>query len=74
LIGSRLVEGIIQHPAVKTVTLTGSEPAAVRRYFVKISGEGYESGAFFEPTLLDNMTPEMKVYAEEVFGPYGRGP
>lgn len=30
-----------------------------------IHGKGY----FFEPTLLTNITPEMAVYREEVFGP-----
>jgi succinate-semialdehyde dehydrogenase/glutarate-semialdehyde dehydrogenase len=29
LVGSKVVEGIIRHPAVKAVTLTGSEPAGV---------------------------------------------
>lgn len=30
-----------------------------------VAGKGY----FFEPTLLANITPEMAVYREEVFGP-----
>ena len=29
MVGSRAVEGIIRHPAVKAVTLTGSEPAGI---------------------------------------------
>ncbi|MGC8723762.1 MAG: NAD-dependent succinate-semialdehyde dehydrogenase [Acidobacteriota bacterium] len=29
LVGSRIVEGIIRHPAVRAVTLTGSDPAGV---------------------------------------------
>lgn len=27
------------------------------------------SGAYFEPTLLTNITPDMRVWSEEVFGP-----
>lgn len=30
MIGSRLVEGVIKHPTVKAVTLTGSEPAGMQ--------------------------------------------
>jgi len=31
--------------------------------------EGYEDGFFLGPTLLDNVTPEMSVYRDEIFGP-----
>ncbi len=31
--------------------------------------EGYESGFYLGPTLFDNVTPEMTIYLEEVFGP-----
>lgn len=185
MIGARLVEGVIQHPAVKAVTLTGSEPAgiavassaakvikksvlelggsdpfivlpdadlaiavpgavtgrfqncgqsciAAKRFIVvgsneefvsqfvervsqmkvgcptdptvqlgplamaayvkdmedlvsdavskgarvlcggkALTGGLYEGGAFFEPTLLDKVTPEMNIYYEEAFGPIG---
>ncbi|WP_445493912.1 CoA-acylating methylmalonate-semialdehyde dehydrogenase [Photorhabdus sp. SF281] len=30
---------------------------------------GYENGYFIGPTLFDNVTPEMKIYQEEIFGP-----
>lgn len=30
---------------------------------------GYENGFFLGPTLLDNVTPEMTTYHEEIFGP-----
>lgn len=179
MIGSRLVEGVIQHPAVKAVTLTGSEPAgaavassaakcikksvlelggsdpfvvlpdadlsitvpgavigrfqncgqsciAAKRFVVVGSNDDFVSqfaekvsqmkvgdpkdpsvqlgplamaayvkdmedlvsdavakgakllcggkamsGAFYEPTLLDNITPDMSIYYEEAFGPVG---
>jgi len=31
--------------------------------------QGYENGHFVGPTLFDNVTPEMDIYKEEVFGP-----
>jgi malonate-semialdehyde dehydrogenase (acetylating)/methylmalonate-semialdehyde dehydrogenase len=31
--------------------------------------QGYEDGYFMGPTLLDQVTPEMKSYNEEIFGP-----
>ncbi|RPH26854.1 CoA-acylating methylmalonate-semialdehyde dehydrogenase [Buttiauxella warmboldiae] len=30
---------------------------------------GYEDGYFVGPTLFDNVTPEMTIYKEEIFGP-----
>ncbi|CCW31845.1 CoA-acylating methylmalonate-semialdehyde dehydrogenase [Xenorhabdus nematophila] len=30
---------------------------------------GYENGYFVGPTLFDYVTPEMKIYKEEIFGP-----
>ncbi len=31
--------------------------------------EGHENGFFLGGTLFDNVTPEMKIYQEEIFGP-----
>jgi malonate-semialdehyde dehydrogenase (acetylating) / methylmalonate-semialdehyde dehydrogenase len=31
--------------------------------------QGYENGFFVGPTLFDNVTPEMTIYREEIFGP-----
>ena len=31
--------------------------------------QGYENGYFIAPTLFDNVTKEMKIYKEEIFGP-----
>jgi acyl-CoA reductase-like NAD-dependent aldehyde dehydrogenase len=30
---------------------------------------GYEKGHYFQPTLLIDVTPDMKIAQEEVFGP-----
>ncbi len=31
--------------------------------------QGYENGFFVGPTLFDNVTPDMDIYREEIFGP-----
>jgi malonate-semialdehyde dehydrogenase (acetylating)/methylmalonate-semialdehyde dehydrogenase len=31
--------------------------------------QGYEAGFFVGPTLFDHVTPEMRTYQEEIFGP-----
>ncbi len=31
--------------------------------------QGYENGYFVGPTLIDNVTPDMTVWREEIFGP-----
>ena len=31
--------------------------------------QGYENGYFVGPTLFDEVTPEMTIYKEEIFGP-----
>jgi malonate-semialdehyde dehydrogenase (acetylating)/methylmalonate-semialdehyde dehydrogenase len=33
------------------------------------SVEGHEAGYFVGPTLFDNVTPDMTIYQEEIFGP-----
>lgn len=35
----------------------------------KMDREGYESGFFIGGTLFDRVTPDMKIYKEEIFGP-----
>ncbi|WP_298401105.1 CoA-acylating methylmalonate-semialdehyde dehydrogenase [Sphingobium sp.] len=44
----------------------GSELVVDGRGF---SLQGYEEGYFLAPTLLDKVTPQMKSYQEEIFGP-----
>jgi aldehyde dehydrogenase (NAD+) len=39
---------------------------------VMVGGGRYgDHGYFFAPTLLDNVTPDMRVVREEIFGPVG---
>lgn len=35
----------------------------------KLTGEGFDDGAYFAPTILDGVGPEQAVFHEEVFGP-----
>ena len=35
----------------------------------QLTGEAFGQGAFFAPTILSNVTPEMTIYREETFGP-----
>jgi acyl-CoA reductase-like NAD-dependent aldehyde dehydrogenase len=43
------------------------EDALARQAVLRVGGD--VSGAYVQPTLLDRVTPEMKVYSEESFGP-----
>jgi succinate-semialdehyde dehydrogenase/glutarate-semialdehyde dehydrogenase len=35
----------------------------------RLSGDAYDAGLFWAPTLLCDVTPEMTIYREETFGP-----
>jgi acyl-CoA reductase-like NAD-dependent aldehyde dehydrogenase len=35
----------------------------------KLAGEGYDGGFFVQPTVFDNVGPEMRIAQEEIFGP-----
>jgi succinate-semialdehyde dehydrogenase / glutarate-semialdehyde dehydrogenase len=35
----------------------------------RLTGEAYDAGTFFAPTVLTDVTPEMAIYREETFGP-----
>src|SRR5579872_5128930 len=35
----------------------------------RLTGEAYDAGTFFAPTLLTGVTPDMEIYREETFGP-----
>jgi malonate-semialdehyde dehydrogenase (acetylating) / methylmalonate-semialdehyde dehydrogenase len=40
-----------------------------RRFDAKLTGEGCEGGFWMGGTLFDNVTPSMRIYKEEIFGP-----
>ena len=35
----------------------------------RLTGEGFDAGTFFAPTVLTDVTPEMVIYRDETFGP-----
>lgn len=35
----------------------------------ELTGEGYEGGNYIEPTVFDDMTADMRIATEEIFGP-----
>jgi succinate-semialdehyde dehydrogenase/glutarate-semialdehyde dehydrogenase len=35
----------------------------------RVRGEGVDGGWFYAPTVLDGVTPDMRIYREETFGP-----
>jgi acyl-CoA reductase-like NAD-dependent aldehyde dehydrogenase len=35
----------------------------------KLTGSGYDSGFFVEPTIFDDVSPDMRIAQEEIFGP-----
>jgi succinate-semialdehyde dehydrogenase / glutarate-semialdehyde dehydrogenase len=35
----------------------------------RLTGESYDAGTFFAPTILSEVTPEMVIYRDETFGP-----
>ena len=41
--------------------LTGGSP---------LNGDGHSNGAFYKPTIFDNVQPHMRIAREEVFGPF----
>ena len=63
-INERQLEKILKYVEIGkeegAVVLTGGKRAAV---------PGFEKGAFMEPTLLANVTNDMRVAREEIFGP-----
>ena len=59
-----------QHPILRLPVTTGETQGASitvdgRGYVV----EGHEDGFFVGPTVIDNVTTDMDVYQQEIFGP-----
>ncbi len=55
---------------VKRLITSGVEQGATLRTDGRdFSLQGYENGFFVGPTLFDNVTPDMDIYKEEIFGP-----
>jgi betaine-aldehyde dehydrogenase len=46
-----------------------SEGATLRTGGERLTGAGYDDGAFVAPTIFDDVRPEMQIFQEEIFGP-----
>lgn len=67
-IGPLIDEGAIEkvESQIEDATQKGAEVVFGGK---RLSGESYDQGHFFEPTVLKNVTHEMKIAYEETFGP-----
>ncbi len=73
-VGNGLEEGVSQGPLIDMAGLEKAEEhvedALAKGARVMIGGKRHPlGGSFFEPTLIANVTTEMKVTREETFGP-----
>jgi len=68
---------LVTHPAVGVISFTGStttgralaEKAGRHLNCIVLELGGKSRGQYFEPTVLTGVTPEMRCYHEETFGP-----
>ena len=77
-VGNGLEPGIDIGPAVdanqletdlKYIEIAKGEGAALLAGGNRLTGGAYDRGHFIEPTIFANVTPEMRIAQEEVFGP-----
>ena len=55
-----------------TQTLVDQVTAALAEGATLEAGDNSPNGNFYNPGVLTNITPDMKVYSEELFGPVGQ--
>ena len=65
-VSERQMEKILEY-----VEIGQNEGATVAVGGKRASGEGVDNGYFIEPTLLTNVSNDMRVAQEEIFGPIG---
>jgi aldehyde dehydrogenase (NAD+) len=51
------------------ISVGRSEGAKILHGGEEVTGEGLENGYFIAPTVFDDMTPNMRIAREEIFGP-----
>ena len=76
--GNGLEEGITAGPLIDEAAMEKKEAhvsdatskgASVVVGGHRLSGPGFDEGTFFAPTVLHDVTTEMRIYREETFGP-----
>ncbi|KAL2619836.1 hypothetical protein R1flu_000041 [Riccia fluitans] len=73
-VGNGLEEGVTQgpliNPAAVAKVVSHVEDAVAKGARVLVGGKTHSLGrTFYEPTVLADTTPDMKIFCEEVFGP-----
>ena len=77
-LGDGLEDGVEMGPLVNAKQLErvsgymkvgADEGAKIATGGARAGGAGLEKGFFFEPTIFDNVAPNMRVAQEEIFGP-----
>lgn len=73
-VGSGLQDGIAQGPLIDMAAVEKVEEhisdAVAKGAVLALGGQRHAlGGSFFQPTILTNVTPDMKVAREETFGP-----
>jgi succinate-semialdehyde dehydrogenase/glutarate-semialdehyde dehydrogenase len=74
LLGDPMARGTVLGPlsSVEAATrLQGQVDRAVAQGATLVTGGGSRDGAYYPPTVLTGVTPEMDAYREEFFGPVG---
>ena len=64
-----VVTGVHRDSINANVTKAVNEGATLLVDGRDFSLQGYEDGFFVGPSLLDNVTPDMETYQDEIFGP-----
>lgn len=54
---------------LRYIGIAKEEGAELRCGGEKLTGAGYDKGFFVQPTVFDRVTPGMRIFQEEVFGP-----
>ena len=58
-----------KHRVLEYIGIGRDEGAKVLTGGEELTGDGYEKGNFIAPTVFDEMTPDMRIAREEIFGP-----
>lgn len=76
--GNGLLDGVTAGPLIDEAAMDKMEAqvadarqkgATVATGGRRLTGPDYDAGTFYAPTVLTEVTPEMRIYREETFGP-----
>src|SRR5438477_604711 len=61
---------LAEHPDIDKLVLTGGTEAGRIAGGAAAKVQGHENGYFIEPTVFADVTSDMRIFQEEVFGPF----